>query len=299
MSRNHRSNRDQVINYYARNWEAIAHCYDLDADGYPIDVAWYRRQIYMEIIQRRNPATLLDVGCGGGWTVLDALNSGIDALGLEPVSDLVLFGKDLLQQNSFDADHISQGEIASLNRMENECFDALSFLSVLPHVDEPEWDSVHCNASRLLRPGGLFVAAYRNALFDLYTFNRFTVEFVQASLWPAASRTVVRNERLDARLAGLLTHPSTPHPDFTRSADVSFGRLKRVKSNPLEIEVMLAKNGLRLDRIHFYHIHCVPPLLEDAVKNVRQVNHELELKLSQDWRGNFMAAMFLVEATKI
>lgn len=298
MSSDLESNRDQVLDYYARNWENIAHCYDTDSLGLPIDVAWYRRGLYNEILKRRRPSTVLDVGCGGGWTVLDALDLGIDAFGIEPVEKLVQFGQDMLRRNNYDAERLAIGEIAGLSKIEGESLDALSFLSVLPHVDEADWDAVHQTASRVLKQGGVFVAAYRNTLFDLFTFNRLTLEFVESSLWEPMRANLAFSEELKNSLRTLVTNPDKPSLHFTGSQDATFGTLRRVKSNPLDITNLLARHGLELNNIHFYHFHCVPPLIEAHVKNYRQINHELELTHSQDWRGNFMAAMFLVEATK-
>lgn len=295
----HTGTSEDVLAYYARNWEKIANCYAVDQGGLPIDPAWYRRRLYQEFLDRHKPASVLDIGCGGGWTVLDALDSGADARGMEPVAELKEFGCKLLQQHGHDPRRIKQDDLASIATLPERSEDCIALLSVLPHVPRERWDDVHRNVGRLLRPGGRFIAAYRNELFDFYTFNSFTIEFYDKALWncqPCAS--LPSDDRVNL-LKGLVTHPDMPGPYFTAAQDKSFGRLDRMKSNPLAMPAYLAQFGLRAERTRYYHFHCVPPLIAHAVARYREVNHEMELALSEDWRGNFMAAIFMVEAVRI
>ena len=287
----HTATSEAVLDYYAKNWVAIAGCYELAADGLPVDPAWYRRRLYREMLARRRPATVLDVGCGGGRTVLDALEAGLDVTGLEPVSELKSAAAELLRGHGEDPQCIRQDDLASLHGYPARSYDCVALLSVLPHVPAASWDNAHRDIARLLRPGGCFVAAYRNALFDLYTFNSFTMEFYDRWLWQGANGA--KHLQL---LKDLVTHPDVPGPYHTNAADKSFGQLHREKSNPLSLPAYLLRFGLHVERTRFYHFHCMPPLLKESVPDFRESNHKLDLELSDDWRGHFMAAMFLVEA---
>jgi SAM-dependent methyltransferase len=288
-----------VLQYYSRNWEAIANCYAMDAEGLPVDPAWYRRELYKEYLRRVKPASILDIGCGGGWTVLDALEAGVDARGIEPVPELRNFASDLLKKNDHDSARVTQDDLASLPNAQAKSLDGIALLSVLPHVPGKNWEGVHRDISRTLRPGGRLIAAYRNELFDLYTFNSFTIETFDRSLWSHPASAPVHTPEMLNALKGLMTNPDLPGPYFTAARDKSFGALERVKSNPLAMPAFLHEYGLEVERIRYYHFHCVPPLLSSQVSNFRKVNHEMEAKLNTDWRGNFMAAMFLVEAVRV
>ena len=37
---------NETLDYYSKNWGKIANCYNFDADGFPVDPAWYRKNIY-------------------------------------------------------------------------------------------------------------------------------------------------------------------------------------------------------------------------------------------------------------
>jgi SAM-dependent methyltransferase len=288
----------EVLSYYARNWEKIAKCYELDSSGLPVDPAWYRRRLYNNFLRSAKPRSVLDIGCGGGWTVLDALKSGVNARGIEPVAELQRFGVELLAQNGYPRSSITQENLSSLRDMPDGLEECVALLSVLPHVPDKDWDHVHANISRVLKPGGKLFAAYRNTLFDLYTFNSLTLQFYDKVLWDAEHMQDFESEDALVNLKELIKNPDLPGPYHTMAVDKSFGELRRVKSNPLTIGKYLAPFGLTLDRVHFYHYHCAPPLIMQKLTRHKQINHVMELKLSDDWRGHFMCAMFLVEVTK-
>lgn len=289
---------EEVLQYYSKNWTAIAGCYELDDKGLPVDPAWYRRRLYNEFLARTRPASVLDIGCGGGWTVLDALVHGLDARGIEPVAELKAAGSELLRQHGHDPQRIKQDDLASLAAYPPQAYHCAALLSVLPHVSSASWDDAHRDITRILRPGGYFVAAYRNTLFDLYTFNSITMEFYDQTLWAGVSCDSSDTERLE-KLKSLITNPDLPGPYHTNAADRSFGRLSREKSNPLTMPAYLRQFGLQTQRVRFYNFHCMPPLVKDAVKDYRLGNHKLDLTLSDDWRGHFMAAMFVIEAVLV
>jgi len=287
---------EEVLDYYAKNWEKIANCYDIDDKGLPIDPAWYRRRQYNAFLSKNKPETILDVGCGGGWTVLDALELGLDAEGIEPVAELQEHGTKLLQSNGHNGDRISKNDLSSLSSYPSNSFDCISLLSVLPHVPQEKWESVHKEIARILRPGGRLIAAYRNELFDLYTFNSLTLEFYDQSLWECPPCEDLQTESSITKLKGLISNPDLPGPYFTAAIDKSFGNLKRAKSNPLMMPSYLKQFGLMVENTKYYHYHCVPPLLAGETDNYREINHQMELSMADDWRGNFMAAIFMVEA---
>lgn len=298
-SKNDTATSENVLKYYSRNWNKIANCYDLAEDGLPIDPASYRRRLYKDFLTRNKPASVLDIGCGGGTTVLDALELGLDARGIEPVAELKEFGCQLLQKHGKEPSRITQNDLASVTALPAESLECIALLSVLGHVPRERWDDTHLDLARVLRRGGRVFAAYRNELFDLYTFNSFTMEFYNKSLWGCEPCTSLRTEQNLNLLKSLVTKPDMPGPYYTTSQDKTFGQLDRVKVNPLTMPSYLSKFGLKVEHTKYYHFHCVPPLLEKSVDDFRKINHQLEMTMSDDWRGNFMAAIFVVEVVKV
>ena len=85
----------------------------------------------------------------------------------------------------------------------------------------------------------------------------------------------------------------TPKKDGKISYDDILARFR----NPLTIEQdLFSKNGLAVKNIHFYHYHALPPVFsEKHPKFFREKSMDLEKP--GDWRGNFMASAFVVEAS--
>jgi 2-polyprenyl-6-hydroxyphenyl methylase/3-demethylubiquinone-9 3-methyltransferase len=114
--------------------------------------------IISEIEKRfATPAKVLDVGCGGGFLTNALAERGHITTGID------------LSETSLEVakKHDSTGKVRYLYAngynlpFENESFDAVCAMDILEHVEAPE--KIIAEASRVLRPGGLFF---------FHTFNR-------------------------------------------------------------------------------------------------------------------------------
>jgi SAM-dependent methyltransferase len=194
----------------------------------------------------------LDIGCGGGWTVLDALQLGIKARGIEPVKELKEFGCDLMEKNGFDRSCIQQDDLSVLASLPDASEDCIALLSVIPHVPSENWNKVHNDIVRVLKPGGKLIVAYRNELFDFFTFNSITLEFYDRTLWDKKEFTSLNNTETIDLLKGLITHPDLPGKYFTAAEDQSFGKLENILNIPdlIEVQVNSYKNFLEANAEH-------------------------------------------------
>ena len=288
-----------VLNYYSNNCDRIANCYDLDDKGLPNDPAWYRRRLYNQFLEKHKPKSVLDIGCGGGWTTLDSLKLGVKTIGLEPVIELKDFAENLLQKEGFDGKNILNEDLLYIKTLENNSQDCIALLSVIPHVPLNKIEKIHKELYRVLKPGGKLVIAYRNELFDLFTFNSITLEFYKNRIWELDElKKLSETPEVLKALSGLINNPDLPGKFHTNAKDKSFGKLNRFKTNPLTIKEYLSSFGLKWLESHFYHFHAVPPLISNEVQDLKKINHHLELNYSSDWRANFMCPMYLVISEK-
>ncbi|MEE9215418.1 MAG: class I SAM-dependent methyltransferase [Thermodesulfobacteriota bacterium] len=288
----------EVFDYYEKNWRQIVACYDIGADGLPCDPAFYRRLIYLRILREMKVNNILDVGCGSGRTVLDALQMNREVKGIEPIGPLMKAAKVLLVENGQNPDLIEQNEIFDLKGWEADTFDTVAVLSVLPHVCLDKWDLTHQYLVRLIKKGGYFIASYRNDLFDLFTFNSFTIDFIVNSLWDCEVGQPLKSPKIVSALKGLIRNPDIPGPFHTCAKDKTFGKLTRINSNPLEMTSYLSRFGLEVLKTYFYNYHCVPPLLDEANQDFRTISHKMDMEMVEDWRGNFLASTFVILSRK-
>ena len=60
----------------------------------------------------------------------------------------------------------------------------------------------------------------------------------------------------------------------------------------------MAKLGLSVEGIYFYHFHAFPPMFETLDKNYyRKISWKIENPL--DWRGFLLASAFVIDCKKI
>lgn len=289
----------EVKKYYEKNWKSIANCYQVDSRGLPIDSAWYRRRIYKSLLESYKPSLILDIGCGGGHTVLDALELGLVSQGIEPILDLVSFGQQSLERAGYSRDLISLGDASAISNFSNEEFDLVAMLSVIPHVPLSDWYSLHKEVYRVLKPGGHCVIAYRNELFDMFTANRFSHEFFMEHFFSHPSYTDSVRLDLETELRDFIPFFNVPEKSHTESPDKSFGQLNRPKTNPLTYPSYIDNFGLRHEKNFFCNFHAVLPNMSKLKREeVKFIEHELELDLFDKWQGNFMSSMFVAVSRK-
>lgn len=170
-------------------------------DSYFRDLAWdqlegYRDAIYREALDRIEGQVgrgrLLDVGCGCGFFLREALNRGWDAEGLDPSRESI----DFLRTTIGDAG--IQGTLEDFDPAER--YDAVTMINVLDHLVSP-WRDV-ARAAALLREGGVLYVRVPNGPFHLALFRLLET----CGFGSKAGRVVVfHNYALSAAwLAGML-----------------------------------------------------------------------------------------------
>ena len=85
----------------------------------------------------------------------------------------------------------------------------------------------YAEATRIIRPGGYLVVTHSNSLFDLFTFNAYTVAFFR--------------DQFDVDPSELLTHSDKP------------GRMSfNIRENPLSYPSKLERHGFIVEQTEFY-----------------------------------------------
>lgn len=108
-------------------------------------------------------ASVLDVGCGGGFLSNDLARAGFRVTGID------LSKESLKIAEAYDETHSVKYEVADAFALPypNETFDSVTAMDFLEHIDDPQ--KVIKELSRVLKPGGLFF---------FHTFNRGPVSWL-------------------------------------------------------------------------------------------------------------------------
>ena len=147
---------EQVLDYYSRNWEKIAHCYALDDNGMPVDPAWYRRRFHQQFLDEeariadRYRLRRLD---GKGRVRPRHRSKGIEPVRSSRSSDATCCPRTGSTRVG------SRRKICGFLRIWRPNWECISLLSVLLHVKADRWDHYH-EQMPTLKPGGRLFAAY-------------------------------------------------------------------------------------------------------------------------------------------
>jgi len=294
----HTYNREAMIKWYNEN----AKTYDEQTfvktdDMYGGDS--YRIELVAQLLAKHKPAKTLDIGCGTAQPMMRFLKEGYDVKGFDLSSGMIEQAKAKLKAAGFDPNNANVGDLLDPKTVETygkESFDCIVANGVFPYIQDDA--TGHKHVAQMLKPGGLYIGAYCNELFDLVTFNRFTVKFHQKNFVdPLPVSQDVKNKIMDG-IRGLMTRPDDPKsiPGGARD-EIYIG-----SHNPMTIGDTLQSFGLVQEDMCFYKFHAFPPLLKGTDATLSQTfmeqSRSKEVKDARDWRAWFLASTFIVIARK-
>ena len=255
--------------------------------GYPANhFAW---RIVLESARRRGATSLVEVGVGSGNGVAHAIAAGLTFAGVDhdqecvdaTRSSLVSLGGDPNDVILADAE---DGEsLASLPGAGG--FDTLMALGIMPHAHDRA-GTISAMAS-LVRPGGEMFVEFRNSLFSLITFNRFTRDFIVDDLLDDVSEST--RDRVKRLVEERVDTDRPPLPSSGHEARYD---------NPFVIPEWLESLGFDDVSIHPFHFHAAMPMLEgEDPQAFRDESLALETDTS-GWRGLFLCSVFLARIVR-
>lgn len=285
----HIYNRSQTFQYFA----TFADLYDTYVDEsnfHPRD-----KLLLGKILPRVSEPSLkvVNYGCGGGHLLIELAKRGHSVLGIEPNPTLRSLAVNRLERHGYSGTLVQLGGIDSLATVESASVDMFVAMGVFQYLPDEEYKATLEYAHRIIRPNGHLIVTFQNSLFDLFTFNKYTLDFFEHQLFASLQHAGLDVRRAVESLRELITHPDLPEHDKMRARDNIFVRL----SNPLTIKDELARFGFDLEGLYFYAFQPVPPLIaKDLGEGVKRIAEALELEKSQEWYAYFTGSAFLTHS---
>jgi 2-polyprenyl-3-methyl-5-hydroxy-6-metoxy-1,4-benzoquinol methylase len=291
---------------------AVSGHYDAVAEGYqqqydrellmsqPVYPAnYFRLQSLLASFLKRKVKRVIEVGVGEGTPMATLAKAGIETWGFDISKEMVKRSKEKLTQLGADPSRVCWGDIQEPSSYE-DCmreglFDGLVAMGVMPHIE----DDIQTlkNMAACVRPGGSVFIEFRNKFFSLFTFNRYTLEFVLDDLLKDVSpklKDAVRRE-LEPRLR--MDMPPVRAQVEGKGAP-GYDAILSKFHNPFEVQDVFKKLGFSDISFHWYHYHPAMPYLEGQDKALfRKEAVALEHE-SSGWRGMFLCSAFVIEATR-
>lgn len=267
--------------YYGK----IAKTYD--ATCYPNKAGFitgneFRKRIVEGMLKNIEKGKVLDAGCGTGimFPYLEKEGYSYDAC---DISEEMLI--EARKASKKQEARIIKAPLDNLSDFNDEEFDIVLALGVFPYITPrtnqiPSYEEIW----RVLRPNGVMITAHENELFDLYTFNKYTLRFFN------------ENFRIGDELGGLLKYPKKPKNKDKRKSGRDF--IITVPENPMTYPERLMELGFRSRETIFHTFHNKPPLL--MTDEDRIFSSDMESRgMAYDWTMQFRHSSFVNLARKV
>ncbi len=292
----------KVQDHYSVSAQTYTNHYDKDnlytSPTYPAE--YFRLVNLVESLRTFEPSRVLDAGCGEGTPLLWVAELGCDVRGFDFTAEMVDAGKKNFEENGRNPAEIIEADVEKFETfeplLEGRPFDAAVCFGVMPHVNDE--DLALKNLRKSVRTGGKVFVEFRNALFNLWTFNRYTHAYmgdlfsdVPKEIWETTGQFV--EGRLDMNVPPLRLDAEAGKPGYDA--------IKAKMHNPIDMHRLFKEAGLSFDQIHWYHFHPTLPMLEGngvSPEAFRNAAFEME-KNPGDPRGVVLCSAYVVEATAV
>jgi SAM-dependent methyltransferase len=179
-------------------------------------------------------------------------------------------------KSKWPAVKLVRGGVGVMECMQEKSFDFLFVLNVLAYLNAAEEEEFYRQARRIVRPGGVLIVTHSNELFDVFTFNRYTVNFFSKHFSRLGT---------ECNIDALLTNPGIPNRFVFN-----------VRENPLAYHYKLNKYGFAETRQEFAILHSLPPLLTPDIE-FDEINSRTYLETTnwpeeERWKLMFMCSIF-------
>jgi 2-polyprenyl-3-methyl-5-hydroxy-6-metoxy-1,4-benzoquinol methylase len=253
--------------------------------NYPANDAAFR--FVLEHVAATQSTSLIEAGIGHGNAIPTWLNAGLTISGFDNDQESVQAAQSVMAHHSLDSDAVCLADARDFSTLRNIPqageSDICVAMGVAPHCEDTT--QVVENLLTLTHPQGTVFIEFRNVLFSLFTFNRYTFDFFMKELLP---QTTTRMQALTAEF--LTNHLEVGTP--AKPAPLSQFH------NPLTIKDELrAVAGDHIEVLPF-HYHATLPLLANlSPDEYLETSWQLESR-EPDWRSLFLCSAFLVKISK-
>jgi 2-polyprenyl-3-methyl-5-hydroxy-6-metoxy-1,4-benzoquinol methylase len=294
---------NSVTSYYDAAAEKYHVQYQRDslsnlAVGYPAN--YFRLQLLINSFVESGVKRVIEVGVGEGTPLSTIAKAGIEVAGFDISPAMVARSKAAVTAIGQDPEQIIWGDVEDPNSyvslLRDGPFDALMAMGVMPHVQK---DAFCLNNMRtMVKPGGKVFIEFRNKLFSLFTFNRYTHDFIMDDLLDGVAPAMKDIVSRDLKKRVEMDKPTvrSAHADDAKAP--GYDMILSKFHNPLTVPDLFRNGGFEDIKLRWYHYHPAMPFLEAEDKALFR-NESLRLEHDDSgWRGLFLCSAFVIEARK-
>jgi len=216
-----------------------------------------QRNEYVKKIALRylsNKDKVLDVGCGSGELVVDLIKLGYDAQGIDFSKSMIKKAKEHAMKNHVDKNTFIEGSI--FEHVFDREYDLISANGFIEYISEKELTEFLKKSQGLLSKNGIIVVGSRNRLFNVYSFNKYTKDEIDAgNLDDLVEECMHFNLRKNFQ--GIIKNKvkSKIRTNLKKHSKTGVDVDTRFQYTPFQLFEKLEKNGFRAFDISPIHIH--------------------------------------------
>ena len=254
-------------------------------NDYPANEAAFRHVLHTAA--DTGAATIIEAGIGDGNAIATWHRAGLQISGFDIQDACVREARIRMLDYGLDSSAVVRADARSASELAAVRYagaaDICVAMGVAPHCENIT--ELTGNLLALVRPGGTIFVEFRNALFSLFTFNRYTYEFIMDDLLISSSPAI--RDRVSRELASRLAMdtPARPAPQSQFH-------------NPLTIRDELAVTGAVEADVIPFHYHTGMPLIADHDASGFMYDSWDQESRTPDWRSLFLCSAFLFKASR-
>jgi 2-polyprenyl-3-methyl-5-hydroxy-6-metoxy-1,4-benzoquinol methylase len=261
---------------------------------------YFRLQLLLKSFGNKNIEKVIEVGAGDGTPLALMARTGMDVWGFDISEKMVAKAQETLRKIGVEPERIFWGDIQDpltfAHILKNGQFDGVVAMGVMPHVEND--DLVLDNMSNLLRPGGSIFVEFRNKFFSLFTFNRYTADFILNDLLKDVDKRIRESVAKELTTRLRMDMPPLRERAIEGPEAPGYDAILAKFHNPFEAMELFKRHGFHDIIFRGYHYHPAMPYLEGEMpelfrKEAIRLEHE-----TSGWRGFFLCSAFIIEAVK-
>jgi len=211
----------------------------------------YVKKIALNFLDKKN--RILDVGCGTGELVVDLLKTGYDAYGIDFSNSMIKKAREHAAKN-----HVSDKVFIKesfFTHTFSEKFDLISANGFIEYISERELSEFFKKSYLLLSKNGILVVGSRNRLFNVFSFNKYTMDEMKAgNLDALVEECIYFNSEKNLNLE-FNEVKSKIKTNLKKHSKTGINVDTRFQYTPFQIFEKLKKSGFRAFDLSPIHIH--------------------------------------------
>jgi SAM-dependent methyltransferase len=255
---------------------------------YPANIK--RLEIIINILKKHKPKKIVDAGCGAGMPLIYIKKKGFDIRGYDKSKNMLIEATENLKKNKLPLNLVFQDDFETPKKIKNNSVDCILGMGAFYY--SKNFNKTILNQTKKLKHNGRLIFSLRNRLFDLATLNNYSKAFLDEIY-----KIKYLKKNWKKKYQKLTSNFS--HRKKYKFKNIDEEKVhNHIPHNPLIIASEMAKIGLRVEGIYFYHFHALPPVFENFDEQYfRKISWKIENPT--DWRGYFLASAFIVDCKKV